>query len=221
MLPPRPVLLVTLLSWLAPQVAHAAPPGPERRAVQERKYGPRGELRLGVGSMPLNPFAKGWTLSLSHTHHFDDMWSWETIHVTGALLTSTSLRDELIDTFARLPREFAAPRLVLTTGLEISPLYGKQVLFNRDTVHSELSLGVYGGVMVGDRDTLERSLEDVRPSAGTGLGIKVYLSRAFSTRFDARVFATLRPEVEPGDEVEIETVALLTLSIGLGFGDRS
>ena len=53
----------------------------------------------------------------------------------GALLTSTDLKNELIDTFAIPPDNFAGPRLALTTGLEVAPFYGKQAVFNGTIVH--------------------------------------------------------------------------------------
>lgn len=194
---------------------------PAPHAIQERKYRLGEELRLAIGSMPLDPFQKGWTLSLSHTHHFDERWAWEVTQVTFALLESTSLREELIGTFARLPSELSAPRAMLTTGIELTPFYGKQVWLNQDTLHGTLFLGVYGGVILGDRPTFSEMLEDIRPSLGAGIGTRVFMSEHFSSRFDARLYASLRPEVVPEDELEVESVLLLTLSISLGFGQPS
>lgn len=210
-------LLAGLLGACLPAVAAAAPSS--EGVIQVRKYGFSDELRLSFGTMPLDPFQKGWTVGLSHTHHFDSVWAWETLHVAGALLTSTSLRDELIGTFARRPQEFAAPRFIVTTGLEATPLYGKQVMFNRDTAHLAMLVGVYGGVMFGDRDTLERTLEDIRPSVGGGLGFRAYLSQTLSARLDARLFASFRTAIERTEEAELETVALVTLSLSFGWGD--
>lgn len=213
------LLLPAVVAALAPAVADAAEPS-TGRVIQVRKYGFTDELRLSVGTMPLDPFLKGWTFSLAHTRHLSDFWAWETLHVSGALLTSTSLRDRLVGSIGVLPRKFSAPRLVVTTGIEATPLYGKQVLFNRDTAHVAALVGLYGGVMFGDRETFEETLEDVRPSLGGGIGFRAYLTPAISTRLDARLFASLRFEVEPEDRVELETVALITWSISLGLGDR-
>lgn len=202
--------------------AQAETRGDVRSAVQVRKYGLSEEIRLSVGSMPLDPFQKGWTGSLAYTHHFDRLWAWEIVQATGALLSSTSLRDELLQTFARRPEEFAAPRLMLTTGIEVAPVYGKQVLFNRDTVHGTALLGLYGGVIFGDRPTLSETLGDARPTLGGGIGFRIYLSEHLSTRFDARIYGSYRPagEDETLEPSELETVALLTASLSLGFGEH-
>lgn len=221
--PPRPTAVLALFTTLlvGPQLAAAAAPeGPPRAAVQERRYGSSHELRLALGSMPLDPFQKGWTAGLSYTVHLDDLWAWEMVQVTGALLSSTSLQDELIGTFARRPEEFAAPRFMATTGLEISPFYGKQVLFNQDTVHGAVLVGAYAGVMFGDRPTLGETFEDIRPTVGGGLGFRVHASELVSLRFDSRLFAAFRTAVRADESAEVETVGLFTLSASLGFGDK-
>lgn len=189
------------------------------KAVQVRKYAFTDELRLAVGSMPLDPFQKGWTGSLSWTHHFGPVWAWEILQATGALLTSTSLRDELIGAFGRRPEEFAAPRLMLTTGIEASPVYGKQVWLNRDTLHAGILFGAYAGVLFGDRPTFDQTLEDLRPLVGGGLGFRIYMSQLLSTRFDSRVYASFRRAFRDGESFEVETIALFTLSLSFGFGD--
>lgn len=219
--PPVRLALSTLLgaALLAggPTSARAAS---ERQAVQERKYGSTAELRLALGSMPLDPFQKGWTAGLSYTHHLDPLWAWEVLQVTGALLTPTSLRDQLVDTFARRPEEFAAPRFMITTGVEASPFYGKQVLFNQSTLHGTVLLGAYGGAIFGDRPTLGETLEDARPALGGGLGFRVYSGDLVSFRFDSRVFAAFRRAIRADESAEVETVGLFTLSVSLGLGGR-
>ena len=192
---------------------------PARVVIQERKNGSSEEIRIAIGSMPLDPFQKGWTGSLSFTHHFNDRWAWEVLQLTAALLSSTSLRDELLLTFARRPEEFAAPRLMATSGLELTPAYGKQVFANRSTIYEALIVGIYAGVIFGDRSDISESLTDIRPSVGGGLGFRVYLNPNISTRLDARIFASLRPAFLNGESAEVETVALFTLSVSFGFGD--
>ncbi|MEL6188020.1 MAG: hypothetical protein AAFU79_25635 [Myxococcota bacterium] len=211
-----PLALLLALTFSPPAAAAES----VRKAVQVRKYAFAEELRLAVGSMPLDPFQKGWTGSLSWSHHFGPVWAWEVLQVTGALLTSTSLRDELIGAFGRRPEEFAAPRFMVTTGLEASPVYGKQVWLNQDTLHTGILVGGYAGVLFGDRPTFEQTLEDIRPVVGGGLGFRVYMSQLISTRFDSRIYASFRRAFRDGESFEVETIALFTLSLSLGFGDR-
>ncbi len=189
----------------------------EPTAVQRAKYQMAHELRLAVGTLPMDAFQKGWSASLSYTLHLDPAWSWEILQVTGSLLTETSVMQELIDVFA-VPREdFAGPRLMLTTGLEFSPVYGKQVLFNQNTVHEGLLVGLYGGVLFGDRPTLSDTFADPRPIAGAGLGLRFFLSELFSARVDARNFASFRRAVRNNESFELEYVLHLTLSLSVNF----
>lgn len=224
-----PVLALTVLSVPAAAFAQGLSKAEDevpRAAVQERKYGFSEEIRISVGSMPLDPFLKGWTGSLAYAHHFDELWAWEILQFTGALLTSTSLRDELTGTFGVQPEEFSAPRIMITTGAEFSPVYGKQVLFNQETVHGTMFFGIYGGVIFGDRPTFSETLDDWRPAIGGGVGFRLFLSNLFSTRFDGRLFASFRDPMDPEDtdesfdRSEADVVALLTLSLSLGFGGR-
>src|SRR5262245_19388400 len=146
------------------------------------------ELSLSVGSLPLDAFQRGWGLGLAYTIHFDSGVSWEVVHVLGAALTSTELRDELIDTFAIPPSDFNAPKFMATTGVELSPIYGKQVFLNDTVVHQSIFVGLHAGVIFGDRETMSETLQDLRPALGVGLGYRVYMTKEMSVRFDVRDF---------------------------------
>lgn len=192
--------------------AFAADEPEEKVAIQRRKYLMAHELRLSIGAMPLDAFQKGWTASLSYTVHLNDYFAWEVVQGTFALLSSTNLRDTLIATFAVPPEDFAAPRIVLTTGLELSPFYGKQAMLNDEITHQGLFFGLYGGVMFGDRETFADTLGDLRPAVGLGIGYRLYASKLVSFRFDARGFGALERAVRSNEEVELEGVLLLTIS---------
>lgn len=189
----------------------------ERVAIQERKFRLFHELRASLGSMPLNAFQKGWTVSLSYTYHLNDFVSWEVLQLTGALLTSTNLRDSLIDQFAVPPEDFAAPRLMLTSGVEVAPLYGKQALLNDTIVHHALLGGIYAGLVFGDRPTFGDTLSDLRPAVGLGLGYRMYTSKLLSVRLDVRDFLTFRRPIRDNESFEVENVLILTLSLGFNL----
>lgn len=219
--PPRICALALLTAGLlgattAPRIA-LADDEPERVAIQERKYQLFHEFKASVGAMPLDAFQKGWTFSLSYTYHLNDFVSWEVAQVTGALLTSTNLRDSLIDQFAVSPEDFAAPRFMLTTGLEVAPLYGKQAFMNGRILHHALLGGVFGGLVFGDRGSFGDTLSDLRPAVGLGLGYRLHTTELLSVRFDVRDFLTFRRPVVDNESFEVENVLLMTLSIGLNL----
>lgn len=184
----------------------------DRVAIQRRKYQMAHEFRLALGAMPLDAFQKGWTASFSYSIHLNEYLSWEVVQGTFALLTSTNLRDTLIQTFAVPPEDFAAPRLMVTSGLELTPFYGKQAFLNDDIQHQGLLLGAYGGVIFGDREDFGSMLSDLRPAIGAGLGYRMYVTKLVSARFDVRGFAALKRAIRANEEVEVESVLLLTLS---------
>lgn len=197
--------------------AHAAEEPDDRVAIQRRKFLMAHELRLSLGSMPLDAFQKGWTASLSYTMHLNEYVAWEVAHATVALLSSTNLRDTLIATFAVPPEDFAAPRFMLTSGLELTPFYGKQAFLNDEITHQGLFMGAYGGVMFGDRESFGDTLGDLRPAAGLGIGYRMFLSKLVSVRFDARGFGALRRAVRTNEQVELEAVLFLSLSGSLNL----
>jgi outer membrane beta-barrel protein len=209
------VTAVAMLTLLAgPTTAEA---GEEQRyagtSIQQRKYQLFHEFSLSAGVMPLDPYQKSWTASFAYTFHFSQNWSWEVVQATYAFaLSSTSLRDELIRTFAVPPEEFAAPRLMLTSGLEYSPFYNKQVFMNDGVLHSGLLFGGYGGVIFGDRGDIASSLEDFRPSLGLGIGFRFFVEKWFSTRVDLRQFFSFRRAILPGESFKVEPVLFITIS---------
>lgn len=212
-------VVATLVATIAlPFIARAEEGDEEDRvAIQRRKYQMAHELRLSVGTMPVDPFQKGWSGSLSYAVHFGDI-AWEVFQVTGAYLTSTDLRDDLIDTFAIPPEDFAAPRFMATTGLEVTPFYGKQAVFNDAVVHQSFLVGLYGGVVFGDRETLGKTFADVRPVAGLGLGWRIFATKTTSVRLDARDFVSFRRAIRQNEKFDVENVLLVTLSISFNMG---
>ena len=214
-----PLALALSGALFAPELAAAQSDGPpERQAIQRRKYQLNHELRLALGSMPLDAYQKGWSLSLGYTLHLNDYFAWEIFQVTGALLTSTDLRDDLIATFAIPEEDFAAPRFMVTTGVEVAPFYGKQALLNDPVGHQQLLIGAYAGFAFGDRGDFATTLEDFRPLIGAGIGYRLFVSRNLSLRLDARDFASFRRAIRNNESFQVENILLLTLSASFGFG---
>jgi outer membrane beta-barrel protein len=209
---------------ILPGVAHAQnqePPQPTPRqenagpriAIQRPKYQMAHEFAFTFGTLPLDAFQKVYTANFSYTVHSDSYLAWEVLRFTAGQLTSTNLRDELINTFAIPPEDFAAPRFMATTGLEVTPLYGKMVFLNDTVVHQALFLGIYGGAIFGDRGTISKTVSDLRPAGGLGMGYRVFLTKLVSFRIDVRDFESFKRAIRSNERFERENV----LSITAGF----
>ncbi len=205
-----------IVSTAFPVLAHADEDG-GRVAIQRRKYQMAHELRLSIGTMPVDPFQKGWSASLAYTVHFDYL-AWEVFQITGALLTSTGLKKGLESTFAIPPDDFAAPRFVATTGIEVTPFYGKQALFNGAILHQSLLIGLYAGAIFGARQTIADTLTDVRPAIGLGIGWRFFLNEVLSIRLDVRNFVDFRRAVRANEKFDVEDVLLGTFSFSINMG---
>ncbi len=175
------------------------------------------EIALTFGAMPLDPFQKSLIANLSYTVHTDSYISWEVFRVTGAYLTSTNLRNELINTFAIPPEDFAAPRFMVTTGLEVTPIYGKLVFLNDAVVHQSLFAGIYGGVIFGDRQSFSSTLQDLRPAGGLGLGYRVFLTKTLSLRLDVRDFLSFNRAIRANEKFEEQNVLSITAGFSFNF----
>jgi len=199
-----------------PLVAHGNEPA-ERVAIQRRKYNLAHEVRLSLGVMPLDPYQKGWSGSVGYTLHLTDFVAWELLQVGGALLTSSSLREKLVNELGVPPEDFAAPRLFVTTGIELTPFYGKQTLLNRNIAHQALLFGLHAGVFFGDRGNLGDTFADPRPVVGAGLGYRFFLGELTSVRADVRYFLAFRRAVRPGESFELDDALMLNLSFSLNL----
>ncbi|MEM6860221.1 MAG: hypothetical protein AAF627_05660 [Myxococcota bacterium] len=239
----RALLCTVLLAVTASSAQAQGLASYDEVAVQKRKYQLANELRLSVGTLPIDPYRKGFAGSLSFTRHFNQFLAWEIFHASFSLLTRTDLSEELINVFGANPESnrFAAPRMVLTTGIELTPLYGKWALLNDGQIHHAFIVGGYGGVIFGNRVEersraitgfdVSRTLSDVRPSFGPGIGYRVYLNNSFSLRVDTRLLFSIRPDYgldptitadpdtgEVPSQFGVDSVLLINLGLAWNFG---
>jgi outer membrane beta-barrel protein len=184
-------------------------------AIQKLKFQMAHEFSFAFGIMPLDAFQKSLTGSFSYTLHFDNHFAWEVFNATAAYLTSTNLRDELINTFAIPAEDFAAPRFMATTGVELTPIYGKLVFLNDSVVHQAVFLGLHGGVIFGARQDIPHTLQDFRPAGGVGIGYRIFFNKTVSFRIDVRDFISFKRAIRANERVETDDV--LWISGGFSF----
>jgi outer membrane beta-barrel protein len=148
-------------------------------AVQNRKHLATHEFTLGVGTLPIDAFVKGITFNAAYTLHFNDLWAWEIGSFTYSLNVDTSLRRQLTDNFNVSPTRFPELQLFGGSNLVWKPLYGKLAYLNDSLVYAELYLTA--GVAVANYVNA-----GVHVGLNAGIGLRIYLSKAFSVRLDIR-----------------------------------
>lgn len=170
-------------------------------AVQSRRYKLKNELHGSIGVLPLDAFFKGFTVGGNYTFHFNNFVGLELFNFHLSKNFNTGLREDLQTNFGVSTTEFDLLKHIMTSGLVIKPIYGKSILFNRMLLHSETSVVVGGGVTKYD--------SGFKPAAGGGLIFRIWLTRAWSMRFDARDYVVFK---DGGMENALHITAGLSLS---------
>lgn len=179
-------------------------------AVQQRVYGGTHELALGVGYLPLDPYAKGATGGLSWGVQLGQTVAWRVLDLRYAKSWDTSLKEDLLWAGQATLERFASPEALLSSALLLEPFYGRQSLLNRGDVHTALYLLAGGGAISFRNGADER---DVQPAVALGGGLRCWLGRSVSLRLeiaDWLAFSSWSPE----------QVLALDLALALHLGGR-
>ncbi|MEZ4473541.1 MAG: outer membrane beta-barrel domain-containing protein [bacterium] len=167
--------LVALLA-LGATAAHADGPLPAR-AVQNRTHTQTHEFTVAVGSLPLDAFRKGVTLSGAYTLHFTDLWAWEAVQYTYSYPISTDLEDEL-RAYDLRPTPFERLESYVASNVVLKPLYFKGAWLNDHLTFGELLFLAGGGY-----GWLTRT---ARPMVDAGIATRIYATEWVSFRLDVR-----------------------------------
>lgn len=106
--------------------------------IQNRRFKMAHEFTLEGGTVPLDAFVKGVTLSGRYTLHFDDFHAWEIAGGTYSFNIDAGLKQQLIDRFGVQPQSFATLLFTVDSNYVMKPFYGKLALFNRTLLYAEL-----------------------------------------------------------------------------------
>lgn len=172
--------LLVALVLLAPTHAHAdedSGHGYSSQAVQNRKYFGHHEFNLSVGTLPLDAFKKGITVSAGYTLHFDEIIAWEVAQFFYSFPIETDLNDDLA-AFDIRPTPFEVVEYFLTSNFVFKPLYWKGALLNSGLIYGEMLFVIGGGYGWFTRSQ--------RPCVDFGLAFRFYASNLLSLRLDVR-----------------------------------
>jgi outer membrane beta-barrel protein len=141
--------LVVLASLFTMQVARAAPPEsvydlPKIVALQNRTFHVNHGLNFTLGFLPADAFNKGITIGTSYTYYITDFVAWEVANINYSFNSETDLKKQLAALGYTVENSAFAGQLdfvtyYVTTNILYTPLYNKNLAFNRSVVHGETS----------------------------------------------------------------------------------
>jgi len=176
--------------------------------IQNRKFKMAHEFTLQGGTLPLDAFFKGVTLSGRYTLHFDDFSAWEIAGGSYSFNLDTGLKDQLINNFGVQAEALPTLLLVIDSNYIMKPFYGKLALFNRTLLYAELFIAAGATVTYWSDGSF-------RPGPDVGAGLRFFVTEWFSLRTDIRhavVFNSI-PIVDPNATIE----GVLFLGVGASF----
>ena len=160
-------------------------------AVQKKEYQLKNELHAAVGVLPMDAFYKGVTFGGGYTYHFSHHFAWEVFQFLYSSDIDTGLKEDLQNIFDVEPSAFREIKMLANSNIVFVPLYGKMSWLNRKVVQTELYLT--GGPGIAQyKDYVRQGAEGYSEenkyyfSANFGIGVRVFLSKAFSCRLDLR-----------------------------------
>ena len=181
--------------------------GGELHSIEKRDLMGRHELTATLGVLPMDAFFKGMSLYGSYTYHFDHLYAWEIVGGLWSFNFGTGLEKELKDKYQVQPTSAGELTWVLNSNFVFKPLYGKFALGN-DKLFSAEMFFVAGPALAGYTAATPFG-------ADLGAGIRMFMGRYFSMRFDVRDYMFF-PNF---NSMSNNLYVALGLSITFGFSD--
>jgi outer membrane beta-barrel protein len=216
-MPKQLLLIVAILAVAGTAAAEEYEEGGKLYAVQGRRYVDGNEFTLALGVAPMDAFYKGVTGTFAYTYHFDDLWAWEIVSGTYSLNVDTDLRKKLQTEWGVEPTEFPQLSWIVDSNAVLKPFYGKLSVLNDSLIYTELyfvagaAVGRYEGGKQEGNLLPSTATTSMRYGPDLGLGLRFYLSKSFSLRFDFRDYYLLNGNTS-GNELLVQA--------GLGLNIR-
>jgi len=170
-------MVVMLTLGALPPAAHADDGALPSMAVQNRRHGGTHEFTAAVGTLPLDAFTKGLTVSAAYSLHFDELFAWEVAQFFYSFPVETDLKGEL-GVYDLRPTPFERVEYYVTTNFVFKPLYWKGAWLNSALSYGELLLLLGGGY--------GWMTQSSRPVVDVGVATRIYASDWASLRLDVR-----------------------------------
>ncbi len=194
-----------------------------RRAVavvQSRRFPKVGRWELApfVGVIPNDAFVTHLPVGVRLVRHTSEHSALE-VGASGTIDLDTPLREHLLREDANLDATVRdRQRARLDLAWVYSPIYGKFAWLNRRVVYVDVSLVAGAGAVFTEGEQIDGAA-GIRPELLTGVGLRVFLGRKLSLRFDYRQLVYLR--AADGEESGgVATPSELSVGLGLLFGGK-
>lgn len=181
--------LALLPGWaLAADAAPSSTPDPHRprTVIQERKYQPRHEVRVGLGYLPQDPFYKAYGPEIAYVRHLGDWVEWELLRVGYFVHLDSEIRRQIESEFDVAKDPYEKVDYAALSHLRWVPFYGRYTVLNRGVVHQETFLAAGAGLIGWGRaegpraDGSSTGKGGARPAFDAGLGFRFYASKRLS-----------------------------------------
>lgn len=202
------VLIILFYSGSLRAAPSEAFDAPKVVAVEPRMFSPQHDVTAQLSILPLDAFYKGFAAGVSYTYSGSSAWSWEIVNANLNSKSDTNLKRDLTEKFNVRPQGILDHVTWYgTTNAIYTPIYSKNLLFNKDLLYGSSSF-VFGGGMVGF------SGGDTAALLGGGAIIRVFHSPRRSSKFDFRLY------MHTASGKSSDMILLLTygLSFELGSG---
>lgn len=194
------VIVESKTNAATPEIAYELP---KLVAVEPKAFNPHYDVTANFGILPIDAFYKGIAAGVSYTHSYNSAWQWEILNANINFKSDTNLKTDLIDVFQVRPAGILDYISWYTTSNAIyTPIYSKNLLFNRELLYGSFSF-VMGGGTVGFNSG------DIAPMLGGGLILRAFHSATKSSKLDLRIYQHFASS-KSSDQV-------LILSYGLSF----
>jgi outer membrane beta-barrel protein len=189
--------------------------------IQNRSHKLVNELSFGPSLLPSDAYTKQAGFSVGLTHHFSDLVAWEIFHAHGYIDWRSGLRAQLEDNFGVPPQRFPVLRAAVDSNFVVSPVYAKLSLLNGKLLYLQLFalVGAGVGLVQGGEPDPESGLPGrglhAAVLADVGIGVRAWLSRRWSLRYDLRQYVAIDTATR---EVTPPLYMSLTFAVSLGGG---
>ena len=156
---------------------------PKVIAVQSRSYYLSDEFTAQAGYLPLDSFTKYFALGGSYTHFYNDFVGWEVLNGEYTQALDTGLSSDLVNRFGATAIKGDVLQYYVTTNVIYTPLYTKNLLFNKSIVNGETSF--VGGVGFSKFDSGNANTFDF------GIIFRFLTGKSSSLKFDIRNYIYL------------------------------
>ena len=202
----RVLAVVLLLSSLVARAQNNELENPGSvSAIQNRAYSMDFEFDLGIGTLPLDAFYKGYYPTLGVVVHFSDAVAWQVARGAYSFNLSTGLRDQLERDFGVLPTAFDEVNWFVGSDLMLKPFYGKSSVLNTWVLHYEAHL------LIG-ASLFKFSVGGFSPAVNLGAGVRLFHNHYVSYRLD------VTDAVVINNKLKLSQVITIQLMLALNFG---